>query len=214
MKKIIRIEPTNPVFSVIWNIGLRCNFDCMYCPSFFHNLTDLDKSLDELKSDWIEIFNKTQQKQLKYKIAFTGGEVTLNKNFLPFLEWLNVEYSNYISEVGFTTNGSANQQYYIKLIELNIITYVCFSTHSEFFNEQKFFKTVKAVHKRSIELNKSMHVNVMNEYWNTAQNNKYVEYLTANGINCSLNEIDYSHKIRDAERANTNKKLFKFYEQR
>ena len=80
-KKIIKIEPTNPTFAVTWNIGLRCNFDCMYCPEKYHNLTDTDLTLAELQSRWEVIFAKTQKRGLKYKLAFSGGEITANKNF-------------------------------------------------------------------------------------------------------------------------------------
>jgi hypothetical protein len=44
---------------------------------------------------------------LQYKIAFTGGEVTANKDFLPFLEWLRDNYNKYLSQLLITTNGSA-----------------------------------------------------------------------------------------------------------
>lgn len=209
-KKIIKIEPTNPIFTVTWNIGLRCNFDCMYCPEKYHNLTDTDLTLKELQERWQIIFAKTQQRGLKYKLAFTGGEVTVNKNFLPFLQWLNTHYKEYISETGITTNGSASRQYYLDVIAIDIVSFISFSTHSEFFNEQKFFKTVVAVNEISSLLNKSIHVNVMNEFWNTTKSNRYCNFLKEQNINYSLNEIDYSYKIRDTVKINSNKKEFNF----
>ena len=105
-KKIIKIEPVNPTFTITWFVGLRCNFDCMYCPPKYHNLIDADLTLLEFQNRWNEIFAKTQKRGLKYKLSFTGGEVTVNKNFLPFLQWLDMNYKEYISEIGFTTNGS------------------------------------------------------------------------------------------------------------
>ena len=66
-KKIIRIEPTNPAFTVNWNIGLRCNFDCMYCPEILHNNTDKDLTLAEFQIRWQKIVEKTQHTKLKYK---------------------------------------------------------------------------------------------------------------------------------------------------
>jgi MoaA/NifB/PqqE/SkfB family radical SAM enzyme len=209
-KKIIRIEPTNPAFTVNWNIGLRCNFDCMYCPEILHNNTDKDLTLAEFQIRWQKIVEKTQHTKLKYKLSFTGGEVTINKNFLPFLKWLDDNYKEQISECGFTTNGSASKKYYLNAIDIGIINFISFSTHSEFFNEKKFFDTVIEVNKKSRRLKKSIHVNVMNEFWNEDKSKIYSDFLTKQKINNSINVIYYKHKIRDTVRFNSNKKEFNF----
>lgn len=209
-KEIIRVESTNPVFTVNWNIGLRCNFDCMYCPDMFHNLSDIDMTLLELQNNWRNIISKTANKGLKYKITFTGGEVTVNKDFLTFITWLSDEYGEEISELGFTTNGSASRQFYLDAINISIVSFISFSTHSEFFNERKFFETVIAVHERSQEINKSIHVNIMDEYWNTTRTKLYSEFLQRKHISHSLNRIIYTHKIRDEAKPNPSKQEFDF----
>jgi MoaA/NifB/PqqE/SkfB family radical SAM enzyme len=209
-KKIIRVEPTNPLFSVNWNIGIRCNFDCMYCPEIYHNTTDKDLTLVELQTYWKNIVEKTQHIGLKYKLTFTGGEVTINKNFLPFLIWLDKNYKEQISECGFTTNGSASKRYYLDAIDISIISYISFSTHSEFFNEKKFFDTVIEVNKKSYRLKKSIHVNIMNEFWNEEKSKIYSDFLTKRKINNSINVIYYTYKIRDTVRFNPNTKEFNF----
>lgn len=182
----------------------------MYCPTWLHNTTDSDSSFKELQNKWLNIFSKTQPRQLKYKIAFTGGEVTVNKSFLPFLQWLDRNYQEYISEIGFTTNGSANKKYYSDALAINSVTFISFSTHSEFFNEKKFFDTVISVHKRSLELKKSIHVNIMDEYWNKEKSTAYSDFLTNRKINNSINKLDYSQKIREDFKINPNKKEFNF----
>jgi MoaA/NifB/PqqE/SkfB family radical SAM enzyme len=209
-KKIIRVEPTNPLFSVNWNIGIRCNFDCMYCPEIYHNTTDKDLTLVELQTYWKNIVEKTQHIGLKYKLTFTGGEVTINKNFLPFLIWLDKNYKEQISECGFTTNGSASKRYYLDAIDISIISYISFSTHSEFFNEKKFFDTVIEVNKKSYRLKKSIHVNIMDEFWNEEKSKIYSDFLTKRKINNSINVIYYTYKIRDTVRFNPNTKEFNF----
>jgi MoaA/NifB/PqqE/SkfB family radical SAM enzyme len=209
-KKIIRIEPTNPAFTVNWNIGLRCNFDCMYCPEILHNTTDKDLTLAEFQIRWQKIVEKTQHTKLKYKLSFTGGEVTINKNFLPFLKWLDDNYKEQIGDCGFTTNGSASKKYYLDAIDIGIINFISFSTHSEFFNEKKFFDTVIEVNKKSRRLKKSIHVNVMDEFWNQDKSKIYSDFLTKQKINNSINVIYYAHKIRDTVRFNSNKKEFNF----
>jgi MoaA/NifB/PqqE/SkfB family radical SAM enzyme len=209
-KKIIKVEPTNSAFNVMWNIGLRCNFDCMYCPEKYHNLNDKDLTLEELQQQWHTILSKTQKRNLKYKLAFTGGEVTVNKNFLPFLHWLDTNFKEYFFEVGFTSNGSANKQYYLDALSIDIVSFISFSTHSEFFNESKFFETVIAVNELSNSLNKSIHVNIMDEFWHADKSKIYCEFLNNNNINYSLNEIEYSLKTRDTVKYNPNKKEFNF----
>jgi MoaA/NifB/PqqE/SkfB family radical SAM enzyme len=209
-KKIIRVEPTNPLFSVNWNIGIRCNFDCMYCPEIYHNTTDKDLTLVELQTYWKNIVEKTQHIGLKYKLTFTGGEVTINKNFLPFLIWLDKNYKEQISECGFTTNGSASKRYYLDAIDISIISFISFSTHSEFFNEKKFFDTVIEVNKKSYRLKKSIHVNIMDEFWNEEKSKIYSDFLTKRKINNSINVIYYTYKIRDTVRFNPNTKEFNF----
>jgi molybdenum cofactor biosynthesis enzyme MoaA len=178
----------------------------------FHNLDGRDKTLDEFKSNWQEILTNTQHRNLKYQISFTGGEVSINTDFLPFVHWLNDNFKDSIHAVGITTNGSAQTEYYSQLLDLDIVSYISFSTHSEFFNERKFFETVVDRDARAKRLNKTVHVNVMNEHWNTQRNQAYMDFLSKQGINCSLNEIDYSQLIRTTARINTSKQLYNFDE--
>lgn len=194
MTKIIRIEPVVRVFSITWNLGARCNYDCMYCPSSLHDSTSPHKSLQELKRVWVDIVEKTQAKNLKYKISFTGGEVTGNKYFLPFLTWLRNNYADKIDKILLTTNGSATLKYYQRL--LNLVDNISFSTHSEHINEQKFFDTVIAL-KSHLPKNKHIHVNIMDEYWNQDRIKLYSELLAKNQISHNVNRIDYSAKTRD-----------------
>lgn len=210
MPKIVHIEPVSSAFTITWNIGLYCNFDCMYCPSQWHNKTSPHKTLAEFKSHWQEILDKTSHLNKKYKVSFTGGEPTSNKSFLEFLIWLDDNYGNVLDEMGFTTNGSASKQYYLDTINIPSVSYISFSTHSEFFNELKFFETITEVNIRSNELGKTMHVNVMNEYWNKERNAVYVDYLKNNNISHSLNEVNYTALIRSSPVTNQNKKLFVF----
>ena len=44
---------------------------------------------------------------------------------------------------------------------------------------------------------KSVHVNIMNEYWNQDRIDLYKQLLDDRGVSYSVNAIDYSAKIRD-----------------
>jgi len=191
--RIIKIKPAQQLFSITWMLGANCNYDCMYCPPDLHD-TSKPHDLETLKKVWINIYNKSVDKNLRYKISFTGGEVTANKSFLPLIQWLRATYPE-IEMILITTNGSASISYYKKLAEL--VESISFSTHSEFMNEKEFFTKVNTINQIMIRPKKSLHVNVMNEYWNKQRTSLYCNWLTAHNISYSVNENDYSFKIRD-----------------
>jgi hypothetical protein len=100
---------------------------------------------------------------ITYKISFTGGEVTANKSFLPLIEYLRSGLFD-IGQLVVTTNGSASVNYYRRLSEL--VDSISFSTHSEFFDEAEFFNKVHEINKIMPKPGKSVHVNIMDEWWN------------------------------------------------
>lgn len=194
MSKIVAVTPTTNYFSVEWNLGRRCNYDCMYCPTDLHDATSKPHSLSVLQSAWQNIAAQTQHQGLKYKIVFSGGEVTANKSFLPFVKWLRNSYSSVIGMILITTNGSASLAYYTKLAKL--VDAISFSTHSEFFNEQEFFNKVVEIDKLMTRPEKSVHVNIMDEFWNADRISMYESFLTRHNVSYSINTINYDWKTR------------------
>jgi len=194
LEKIVKVEPAEELFSLTWMLGSRCNYDCMYCPSELHDSTSKFLDLDTLKSAWEKIYLTSSYLNLAYKISFTGGEVTANKNFLPLLQWLRDTYPC-IARIDVTTNGSASANYYKKLAA--VVESISFSTHSEFFDEAAFFTKVAEVEKLMVRPKKSLHVNVMDEYWNRNRIELYKKWLSDQNISYSINKIDYSQQVRD-----------------
>jgi len=193
MTKIISINPTEKYFSLNWQIDIRCNYDCMYCSPEWHNDSSEFKGMEELQNVWLNVFNKTKNLNLPYKISFTGGELTANKNFLPFATWLKNNYSEYLFKVLVTTNGSASTGYYQKMFEA--VDNISFSLHSEHINEQKFFNKLIQLRKKLLP-NNFIHVDIMNEFWNQNRIPHYIQLLESNNISYSVNEIDYKHQTR------------------
>lgn len=191
--KVIKLVPSEKVFSITWDITRRCNYDCMYCPTNWHDSISKLKTLAEFKSDWLNIHSKTYTKDLKYKISISGGEATINKDLLPFLKWIRDQYGDKINKILLTTNGSASYNYYKKIYE--VVDNVSFSTHSEHINEQKFFDTVVKL-KKNLSKDKFIHVNIMNEFWNQDRILIYRKILTENNISYSVNEIKYDLQTR------------------
>lgn len=193
MKNIIAVKPVEEYFSIDWRISLRCNYDCMYCSNEWHDTHSKHLSLEELKNIWLNVYNKTNHRNLKYKIGLTGGEPTNNKNLIPFLSWLVGEYAENIYHIGLTSNGSATSSYYLKLYKyLNAIS---FSLHSEFFDEKKFIETILFL-KKNIDKDKLLHVCIMNEYWNASRIPLYKSIFDENNVSYSINEINFKYKIR------------------
>jgi len=193
MTKIISIKPTEDYFSLNWQIDIRCNYDCMYCSPKWHDNSSRVKSMEELQNVWLNVFDKTKNLNLPYKISFTGGELTANKNFLPFVTWLKNNYSKYLFKVLVTTNGSASTGYYQKMFEA--VDNISFSLHSEHIDEQKFFNKLIQLRKKLLP-NNFIHVDIMNEFWNQARIPHYIQLLESNNISYSVNEIDYNYQTR------------------
>lgn len=187
MSRLIKIVPSQNLFRLNWMTDIRCNYNCSYCPDYLHSSVAALKSLEDFKSTWQEIFAKSQHLNLKYKISFTGGEVTTNRNFLPFLYWLDENYREYIQECGITTNGSASTNYYIKMIKH--VNWISFSTHTEFFDKSRFVDTIIAVNWYARELKKSIHVNIMKEPWALDVVDEIAGLCKTNFINYSVNPV-------------------------
>ena len=192
--KIINVRPTEEYFSVSWQIDNRCNYDCMYCSPDWHDNTSKFRNLEELQTAWQDIFDKTKELNLPYKISFTGGELTANKNFLPFVTWLRNNYSVHLFKILVTTNGSASTRYYQKMFEA--VDNITFSIHSEHINEHKFFNTILELHK-NLPKDRFLQVAIMNEYWNQDRIPLYTKLLDKNNVSYNINEIDYGYKTRE-----------------
>jgi len=165
----------------------------MYCSPEWHDNSSKHHSLETLQEAWRQIYLKTQYLKLPYKVSFTGGELTTNRHFLPFVLWLRENYGDKLFKLLLTTNGSATFKYYNKMFDA--IDNISFSVHSEHINEQKFFDMIVKL-KQQISASKFIHVDIMNEAWNQDRIPLYIEFLANHGISYSMNEIDYKFQNR------------------
>ena len=84
-------------FEVTWDMGLRCNFDCTYCPDHRHNNTSPHASLETLIKtskfvfDYKKIIQSYSTFDRQWNIGFTGGEPTNNPNFLEMCEYIHAQ---------------------------------------------------------------------------------------------------------------------------
>lgn len=117
----INLVPTQKVaFTVSWDLGPRCNYNCSYCPSYRHDNISPHASLESLKenADFVFEYINLYMKYRKYKksnISFTGGEPTTNPNFIPFIQYLRKIYNekyrdSFVCRLGLTSNGAMSEK--------------------------------------------------------------------------------------------------------
>ena len=125
-------------FIVNWCLGNTCNFECSYCPDYLHNGTKKWHTVDNIKA----VVNKIKKYHPEKKIyfEFTGGEVSLYKEFIPICQ---VCMDNDV-KVGFITNGSRTLRWWEE--NKHYFDHVMMSFHSEFADPEHFCKVVEILH--------------------------------------------------------------------
>jgi organic radical activating enzyme len=174
--------PHHGALSVVWALGRRCNFACSYCSKEFHDRVSPHRTFNEMRTAWNNIKRAMAPRGLVASIEFTGGEPTLNPDFLDFVGYLNETQRRWISMMGTTTNGSETTDYYERLNDH--LDWVSFSTHFEWWDERQFMTTLLDL-KRSVvrrPRQAAMNVNVMYENWSAPQVEKVKAILQAEGI--------------------------------
>ena len=188
---LVRIDPIEKTFSITWSMHTRCNNDCMYCGELHDDHSDLP-SLELLQRRWLEIFKKTKHKNLKYKISLSGGELMINRDFLPFINWLTENYEHLIHNIGITTNGTASKQHYLKVFEH--LKYITFSTHTESMDIDKFFDKARALNEFAAERGKFFMLNIMQEFWAVDKIKHMIDLCHHDNIYYSIGTINHNLK--------------------
>ncbi len=123
--------------TLTWALGRRCNFDCWYCPESDHNNHEAHKTLEQMVSAYHSI-DQYWIHGARVKFSMLGGELTVYKDYLPFVQYLYSIGHRSIT----TTNGSRNAEYYR---ELAAVSDVCFSIHLNYVKEQGVEKFLDSV---------------------------------------------------------------------
>lgn len=166
-------------FQVTWDIGRRCNYDCSYCPAHRHDNYSTHATLDELKANTDFLFEYIDT-YMKYRylkntcISFTGGEPTVNPNFVDFIRYLKEEYQSKYEKrwnAGFalTTNGAMSEKMAQAIMENT--GYATVSYHAESHDKLKQqvrdrilqFHYEGPKHKFSVGVNVMFHAEYFNE---------------------------------------------------
>lgn len=168
MDKIVSILPVNQdPFLITWDLGRRCNYDCSYCPSHRHDNFSSHASLDQLRNtskflfEYISVISEHRINK-DFNISFTGGEPTVNPNFIEFSQHIRSEYEKNFKDkfnlkLDLTTNGAMSEKMASAVIDN--FDYVTVSYHAEAVPKLKsqVIDRIKLFHSSGIALK----VNVM-----------------------------------------------------
>lgn len=153
-----RLEHLNPKnidwFVVNWCLGSTCNFSCSYCPTNLHDGSHPWHNSQNVK-DFVQKIKAIHPEKNIY-FEFTGGEVTLNKDFIDICKFCTESGV----KVGFISNGSRTLRWWEE--NKTYFDTVMLSFHSEFADPDHFCKVVEILHEQV-----RVHVNVMmkSENW-------------------------------------------------
>ena len=105
-----------------WYIGKRCNFACSYCADFIHDNYSKHVPFEKMK---IFVDKIVARYGTNIHWSLTGGEPTLNPDFMQLLEYL--QDKKY--QISVCTNGSRTIEYMYKMYEL--VDNITYSLHFE-----------------------------------------------------------------------------------
>lgn len=136
---------------VNWNLGNMCNFKCSYCPSILNDGSFGWNDFEVIR-DFIDACVEHYHPKRVY-FEFTGGEVTLWKDFVKCAEYIK----GIGHDIGFISNASRTIRWWEQNKEK--FDHVCLSFHAEHSDPEHFLKVVEIMSKVC-----RTHVNVMMHY--------------------------------------------------
>jgi len=133
---------------VNWNLGNTCNYSCSYCPPVLNNGSYGWNDFNVIKK-FIDTCEKHYAPRKVY-FEFTGGEVTLWKDFIKCAQYIKSKGH----DIGFISNASRTIRWWEK--NKNNFDHVCLSFHPESAEADHFLEVVKIMSKVC-----RTHVNIM-----------------------------------------------------
>lgn len=140
-EEILALESVNNEFAINWNLGPRCNYDCSYCPTTVHDNHSPHVSFAEFKIAFDKVLDQIGF-QSNLKITFTGGEPTINPEYMDIVDYVVTNGGRVYTN----TNGTANIQ---KLKRLCNVGGVYISAHTEFFQANKLADKITQLSKEA-----------------------------------------------------------------
>jgi MoaA/NifB/PqqE/SkfB family radical SAM enzyme len=128
-------EETKDWVVVNWNLGNRCNYTCSYCPSILNDGSYGWNDFEVVKGFIDAVAFHYKPRKVYYE--FTGGEVTLWKDFVKTAEYIK----SIGHDIGFISNGSRTIRWWEQ--NKDKFDHVCLSFHPEFATADHYLEVVK-----------------------------------------------------------------------
>ncbi|MBO9702046.1 MAG: radical SAM protein [Sporocytophaga sp.] len=132
------------IFVANWFLGNTCSYSCSYCPSYLNDGSIPWTDLEILKNFIDTLFEKKKGQTIV--IEFTGGEVTLYKDYGALCAYIKSK-GGIISMI---TNGSRTMDWWRKNVQHFDI--IAFSYHTEFADRAKYLELADFL-KDKVDLN-------------------------------------------------------------
>ena len=133
---------------VNWNLGNMCNYNCSYCPSILNDGSFGWNDFEVVKKFIDAVAEHYAPRKVYFE--FTGGEVTLWKDFVKTAQYIkSIEH-----DIGFISNASRTLRWWEQ--NKNNFDHVCLSFHPEHADDNHFYQVVEIMSQVC-----RTHVNVM-----------------------------------------------------
>lgn len=183
---------TGNVFQVTWDLGRRCNYDCSYCPVHRHDNFSPHATLEQLKNnvDFLYEYIDTYMQHRDFKLAsisFTGGEPTVNPNFITFIQYLKTKYLNEYSDkwqadFALTSNGAMSKKMAQKVMENMRHCTVSYHAESDNKLKQQVRDRIMQFHTEGPSYGFTVSVNVMFHASYFDECKELCDFLYKNGV--------------------------------
>ena len=130
------------LFTVSWITTRYCNYECSYCWPHARSSVKDTKPIELYLNTMDSIKAQARENGFKdFHFSFSGGEPTVNKQFLPLVEHYCNDTDPEYQSIHMTTNLSPGSKWWNKYIEATKTLQrrsITASFHSEFAKEQEF----------------------------------------------------------------------------
>jgi organic radical activating enzyme len=136
---------------VNWNLGNMCNFHCTYCPSILNDGSFGWNDFEVVKAFIDNVVEHYAPRKVYFE--FTGGEVTLWKDFVKAAQYIK----SIGHDIGFISNSSRTIRWWEQHKET--FDHVCLSFHPEEGDAEHYLKVVEIMSQQC-----RTHCNIMMHY--------------------------------------------------
>ena len=152
---------------VHWDITTMCNYDCSYC---YAKAQYGDKwQIPAIWKKQLEVIDELEKSTLPLFLGLLGGEPTMHQRYFQLLDLLEEKILKHPdSRLYITTNGSKSNEFFEKHKDSDGRTYVLWSIHAEYMNEETFknvFENIKIMHKKGYKNKLNLMLHPAKKYW-------------------------------------------------